>query len=280
MNTGGVNLKKRFACILLAMSMVIALAAGCASTAPTATSKPEEKTTIKIGTSSVAKDLAESGKKALEAKGYKVEITVFDDYVLPDDALAEGKLDANLYQHEAYMNNYNNSHNTKIIMLQPKLYNYYSGIYSVKATSLEALPNGGAVGIAQDAANINIQLKQLQEAGMITLSDKPAAGNLYTVADITKNPHGYTFVTADHTRYKNMGDYTLVVGTSNTMATAGVDPTKNLLKKFVDAKLALGMSVLEKNKDAKWVNDIMSAYTAKESIATVLPISGFEYAGQ
>ena len=271
---------KRILGILLGVSMVIILATGCSSTSTPATSTSEEKTTIKIGTSSVSKDLAESGKKALEAKGYKVEIIVFNDYVLPNDALAEGKLDANLYQHEAYMNNYNSSHNTKIIMLQPKLYNYYSGLYSVKANSIESLPNGGAVGIAQDASNINIQLKQLQEAGIITLSDKPAAGNLYTVADITKNPHGYTFVTADHTKYKNMGDYTIVVGTSNTMAEAGVDPTKNLLKKFVNTNLALGMSVMEKNKDAKWVKDIMSAYTSKESIANVPASSGFEYAGK
>lgn len=271
-------MKKRILCILLGVSMVIILATGCSSTNTTTASKSNEKTTITIGTSSVAKDLADSGKKALEAKGYKVEITVFDDYVLPDDALAQGKLDANLYQHEAYMNNYNSSHNTKIIMLQPKLYNYYSGLYSVKANSLETLPNGGAVGIAQDAANISIQLKQLQEAGIIALSDKPAAGNFYTVADITKNPHGYNFVTSDQTKYKNMGDYTMVIGTSNTMAEAGVDPTKNLLKKFVDPNLALGMSVMEKDKDAKWVKDIMTAYTSKDSIANVPASSGFEYA--
>lgn len=274
-------MKKRILGVLLIVSMFVSLAIGCSSkTENKAQSKAEEKNTIKIGTSSVSKDLADSGKKALEAMGYKVEIIVFDDYVLPNNALVEGTLDANFYQHEPYMDNYNKSHNTDIIMLQPKLFNYYTGIYSVKASSIEQLPNGGAVGIAQDASNISVQLQQLQEAGIIKLSDKPAAGEFYTVADIVDNPHDYTFVQSDHMKYKNMKDYTIVVGTSNTMATAGVDPTKNLLKKFVDDKLPLGMCVLAKNKDAKWAKDIMTAYTSKEAIDYVPASSGFEYVGK
>ncbi|WP_042331150.1 MetQ/NlpA family ABC transporter substrate-binding protein [Desulfosporosinus orientis] len=273
-------MKKKIFGILLCISMAVILVGGCSSTNTSSAGKSEEKTVINIGTSSVSKDLAESGKKALEDMGYKVEIKVFDDYVLPNDALAEGTLDANFYQHEPYMNNYNKSHGTNIIMLEPKLYNYYTGLYSVKADSIEDLPNGGAVGIAQDAANISVQLKQLQEAGIITLSDKPAAGDFYTVADIVKNPHNYDFVQSDHVKYKNMDDYTIVIGTSNTMAEAGVDPTKHLLKKFVDQDLTQGICVLAQNKDTKWAKDIMTAYTSKEAIANVPASSGFEYAGK
>jgi D-methionine transport system substrate-binding protein len=271
-------MKKKILAAILCASMVATLAVGCST--KSAESKSEKKTTINIGTSSVSKDLAESGKKALEAMGYKVQITVFDDYVLPNDALVQGKLDANFYQHEPYMNNYNQSHGSDIIMMNPKLYNYYTGIYSVKADSLDKLPNGGAVGIAQDASNISAQLKQLQEAGIITLSDKPATGQFYTVADIVKNPHNYKFVQSDSMKYKNMDDYTIVIGTSNTMAEAGVDPTKNLLKKFVDTDLALGICVSAKNKDTQWAKDIMTAYTSKEAINNVSASSGFEYVGK
>ena len=276
-------MKKKIFGVLLCVSMVAILAVGCSSTNSSnssTASTSKKKTTIIIGTSSVSKDLAESGKKALEAMGYKVDIKVFDDYVLPNDALVEGTLDANLYQHEPYMNNYNKSKGTDIIMLTPKLYNYYSGLYSVKANSIKDLPNGGSVGIAQDASNISIQLQQLQEAGIITLSDKPGAGEFYTIADIVKNPHGYTFVESDSTKLKNLKDYTIVIGTSNTMAQAGVDPTKNLLKKFVDTNLAEGICVSAKNKNAQWVKDIMTAYTSKGAIANVPASSGFEYAGK
>jgi D-methionine transport system substrate-binding protein len=275
-------MKKKIIGVLVCASMLATLAVGCSSknTNETATSSSEKKTTIKIGTSSVSKDLAESGKKSLEAMGYKVEITVFDDYVLPNDALVQGSLDANFYQHEPYMSNYNKSHSSDIMMMSPKLYNYYSGLYSAKANSIESLPNGGSIGIAQDAANISIQLKQLQEAGILTLSEKPGAGEFYTVADIVKNPHNYKFVQSDATKYKNMGDYTMIIGTSNTMARASVDPTKNLLKKFVDPNLAEGICISAKNKDTKWAKDIMTAYTSKEALANVPASSGFEYAGK
>jgi len=273
-------MNKKIIGLLLCVLMIGSFAVGCSSSNSSEKDGSGKKTTIKIGTSTVSKDLAESGKEALEAMGYKVEITVFDDYVLPNDALVEGTLDANFYQHEPYMINYNNSRNADIVMLQPKLYNYFTGLYSVKADSIENLPDGGAVGIARDAANISEQLKQLQEAGIITLSDKPAAGEFYTVADIVANPHNYNFVESDHTKYKNMNDYTIVIGTSNTMAEAGVDPTKNILKKFVDNDLTQGICVLSGNKDAKWVTDMMTAYTSDEAIANVPASSGFEYAGK
>ncbi len=271
---------KRVLGLLLCLIMLVTITAGCSSKKTGTESITKEKTTIKIGTSSVSKDLAESGKAALEAMGYKVEITVFDDYVLPNDALVQGKLDANFYQHEPYMKNYNNSNKTDIIMLEPKLYDYFTGIYSVKTDSLDKLPDGGAVGIAQDAANISEQLEQLQEAGIIKLSEKPGSGEFYTFADVIDNPHNYKFVQADHTKYKNMDDYTIVIGTSNTMAESGVDPTKNMLKKFVNKDLSLGICVMAKNKDAKWVKDIMTAYTSDETLAKVPGSSGFVYAGK
>lgn len=278
-------MRNRIFSLLLCILMVCILSTGCSSSkAPNNASsdkvESEEKTIIKMGTSSVSRHLAESGKEALEKMGYTVEIVVFDDYVLPNDALVEGTLDANFYQHEPYMKNYNDANNTDIVMLEPKLYDYYTGIYSVKATSIEELPDGGAVGIAQDASNISLQLEQLQEAGIIKLSEKPNEGDFYTVADIVENLHGYEFIQSDHTKYLNMEDYTLILGTSNTMAEAGVDPTQNILKKFVDSKYTEGICVMASNVEEQWVKDIMKAYTSKEAILNVPASSGFEYTGK
>lgn len=267
-------MKKKVLALALCLAMSLALCTACGS------SSNSEKKTIVIGTSSVSKDLAYSGKKALEDKGYKVKIKVFDDYVTPNDSLVEGSTDANLYQHEPYMENYNKSKDASIIMLKPKLWNYYSGIYSTKADSLEDLPDGGNVGIAEDAANIDTQLRQLQEAGLIKLSDKPASGELYKVSDVVSNPHNYNLITGGGNKYQNMDDFTLIIGTSNTMAEAGVDPTKHLLKKFVDNDLAEGMCVLKKNKDEQWVKDLMEAYTSKDAQDYVKPSTGFEYYGK
>jgi D-methionine transport system substrate-binding protein len=238
----------------------------------------EKKEKIIIATSSVSIDLAESGKDELAKMGYAVEIIVFDDYVLPNSALVEGSVDANFYQHEPYLNNYNDSNHTDIVMLSPKLYNYYSGLYSVKAATVQDLPNGGRVGIAEDASNISEQLVQLQETGIIKLRTQPSSGNFFTVADIVENSHGYEFTSGDHNKYRNMDEYACLIGTSNTMAEAGVDPTRNLLRKFFNKDLALGMCVMKKDQDAKWVQDIMEAYMSANARASVPASSGFEAA--
>ena len=226
--------------VLCAVFMGIFLT-GCSDTSEGKKQTDEKKEKIIIGVSSVSVDLGESGKKALEKKGYEVEVKVFDDYVLPNKALEEGSIDANLYQHEPYLDNYNKSNGTDIVMLEPKLYNYYSGLYSTKADSVEELPDGGKVGIAADASNIDEQLQELQSAGVIKLKDTPSSGEFFTFADVTENPHQYEFAQSDPNMYKNMEDYTCLIGTSNTMAEAGVDPTKNLLQKFVHDDLAIGM---------------------------------------
>lgn len=270
-------MKKRIAGILMCTLTAALLAAGCGKTdKEESKADPDKKEKIVIGTSSVSKDLAESGKAELEKKGYKVEIKIFNDYVLPNSALADESIDANIYQHEPYMNNYNDSNKTDIVMLSPKLYNYYSGLYSVKADSVETLPDGGKVGIAEDASNISEQLQQLEEAKVIKLSDKPSSGEFYTIADIVENPHNYEFPQGDQNKYKNMEEYACLIGTSNTMAEAGIDPTKNLLQKFVDEDLAIGMCVMEKNKDSKWTADLMEAYTSENARKNVPAASGFE----
>jgi len=272
-------MKKKLLRLLLCTAFIAACAAGCgkSDTQDQDTSLAEgKKEKIIIGTSSVSVDLANSGKEELEKLGYEVEIKVFDDYVLPNSALTEGSIDANIYQHEPYMDNYNESNGTEIIMLSPKLYNYYSGLYSDKADNIEDLPDGGKVGIAEDASNISEQLGQLQEAGIITLSDEPTSGEFYTVADIVENPHNYEFVSGDRNKYQNMDEYVCLIGTSNTMAEAGIDPTDNLLMKFTHDDLALGMCITKENQDEQWVQDIMDAYTSDNARANVPASSGFE----
>jgi D-methionine transport system substrate-binding protein len=269
---------KKISYLLLLSFIMTFFAVGCSKPTNESNSKNDEKKEIVIGVSSVSKDLGYSGKEELEKMGYKVDIKVFDDYVLPNNALVEGSIDANFYQHESYMINYNKSKKSDIVMLEPKLYNYYSGLYSVKANKIEDLPEGGYIGIAEDASNMSEQLKQFEEAGLIKLNDKPSIGEFFTPADVIENKKNYKFGQGDGNKYKNMEDYTCLIGTSNTMAEAGIDPTKNLLKKFVDPELALGISVIKENKDKQWVNDIMKAYSSEVAKSKVPKESGFEAA--
>ena len=264
--------KKVFALVfamLFCMSMILTGCGGGGSeeAAP-------EKTKIIIGTSNVSIDLADSGVKALEDMGYEVEVKVFDDYFLPNQALIEGSIDANLYQHKPFLDMYNDENDSDIVMLEPTLWNFWAGMYSTKADSIEDLPEGGLVGVAEDASNLDLDLRRMQDVGLIKLTDEEK--ELYDIADVVENPHNYEFVNADHTKYKNMDEYTFLIGTSNTMASSGVDPTQHLLKKFSDDTLALGMCVMPENQDAQWVKDLMAAYTSDEAKAAVPETTGFE----
>lgn len=239
-------------------------------------SADNSKQKITIATSSVSVDLANSGIQALEDMGYETEVVVFDDYYLPNEAIVEGSADCNLYQHEPFLDMYNEEKGTDIIMLDPKLWNFWAGIYSVKADSIEDLPDGGKVGVAEDASNLDQDLRRLESVGLIKLTDEDK--DLYDIADITENPHNYEFVQADHTKYSNMDDYTFLIGTSNTMASAGVDPTEHLLKKFVDDSLTQGMCIIPENQDEQWVADLMDAYTSDSARDAVPESTGFEAA--
>lgn len=249
-------------------------ASGEAAPAAEESAPANDKSKIVIGTSGVCTDIAYSGVEALEEMGYEVEIIVFDDYFLPNQALVEGSIDANLYQHPPFLNMYNEEKGTDIIMLDPHLWGYWSGLYSTKADTIEDLPDGGKVGVAKDASNLDLDLKRIQEAGLIKLTDEEK--ELYDIADIVENPHNYEFTNVDGNKYENMDEYTFITGSSNTMASSGIDPTEHLLMKFQETELIHGMCVLPENKDAQWVKDLMSAYTSDKAKAAVPASAGFE----
>lgn len=111
-------MKRKIVSLLGCTVMMTMLVAGCGNSGNESDSEEQNggtKDKIVIGTSSVSKDLAESGREELESMGYEVEIKIFDDYVLPNDALVEGSVDANIYQHEPYMNNYNDSNGRTLL---------------------------------------------------------------------------------------------------------------------------------------------------------------------
>ena len=265
-------MKKYLSLILITVLMMVA-AAGCGSS-DSDTSDSGTKDKIVIGTTSNAVDLVNSGIESLEEMGYEVEVVTFDDYNLPNEALTEGSVDVNFYQHTPFLDVYNESNGTDIQMMQPTLWNYWEGLYSTKADSLEDLPDGGMVGISDDASNMDVALRRIASTGLITIDeDKDLVG----IADIIDNPHNYEFVGTDGAlRWKNMDDYTFLTGTSNSMVDVGVDPTQHLLEKFSDESYALGICIMPENAETQWAKDIMTAYTSDKAKAAVQPSSGFE----
>lgn len=269
---------KKLLLILLSVFMLAFFAAGCStdtastnsnatdtSAGTTVTSPDPKKTTIRIGASADAIPLVDSGVSSLEAMGYKVDVVTFDDFFVPNVSLDEGSIDANFYQHKVFLDNYNSEKGTNIVMLEPSMYNYFLGFYAKGVTSVDELPDGGKIGIANDAANIDQFLRVMDKWGVITLTDKEKG--LYDITDIVDNPKKFKFVQLDYTQRcaaYDSGDLAAMVCASNTMFMAGLNPTKNLLFEEVDDDYALGICINAKkdNADVQWVKDMMAAYTS------------------
>lgn len=176
-------MKRRIAVLALALSLVLSLAA-CGS-------KGGDKT-ITVGASPAPHaEILEVAKEVLAKEGYTLEIKEFDDYVLPNEAVEDGSLDANFFQHITYMNDFNSSSGTHLVSAATIHYEPF-GIYAGKTASLDALADGAQIAIPNDATNGGRALLLLQENGLITL--KADCGLEPTVQDIVENPHSYEIV--------------------------------------------------------------------------------------
>ena len=226
----------------------------------------ETKTTLRIATVPVSRIMAESAIEPLEEMGYEVEIVMFDDYFTPNVALDEGQVDANFYQHQPFLDTYNEENGTDIVMLAP-CFLYYGGIFSEHYTSLDDLKENGAGGkfrIAQDASNQSLDLLTLQEAGLITLTDEEK--DLYGIADIVDNPYNFEFVyMEDNVAFSSRDEFAAYIGTSNTMAEFGIDPTENQLYYIDHSSEAIGVCVNAADADTQWAQDLLTAYTSEEA---------------
>lgn len=130
---------------------------------------------------SIYEDLWAPAQETLKDEGVDLEIVQFSDYVTPNNALANGEIDLNAFQHRIYfqseIDNYGyeiqNIGNTFIIPLN---------LYSQKVSSVEELKDGDTVAIPDDLTNGGRALKVLEAAGLIKLKD--SAGFNPTLDDI------------------------------------------------------------------------------------------------
>ncbi len=130
-------------------------------------------------------EILEFVKPTLAKEGVELNIKVFTDYVQPNVQVAEKRLDANFFQHQPYLDEFNKSRGTELVSVAGVHVEPF-GAYSSKHKSLNELPQGANVVIPNDATNGGRALLLLQKAGVITL--KPEAGILATPKDIVENP--------------------------------------------------------------------------------------------
>ena len=126
-------------------------------------------------------EILEEAKKILADQGWDLEITIFDDYVLPNEVVESGEFDANYFQHIPYLENFNAEKGTHLVNAGGIHYEPF-GIYPGTKKDLSELADGDTIAVPNDTTNEARALLLLQDNGIITLKD--CAGLEATVNDI------------------------------------------------------------------------------------------------
>ncbi|WP_448694467.1 MetQ/NlpA family ABC transporter substrate-binding protein [Pseudomonas moraviensis] len=196
-------------------------------------------------------EILEFVKPALAKEGVDLKVKVFTDYIQPNVQVAEKRLDANFFQHQPYLDEFNKAKGTDLVAvtgvhLEPL------GAYSSKLKKIEELPSGANVVIPNDATNGGRALMLLAKAGVIKLKD--SKNILSTVRDIAENPKDLKIrelEAATIPRVLTQVDLALI--NTNYALEAKLDPSKDAL-------------VIEGN-DSPYVNILVSRPDNKDSDA-------------
>ena len=173
---------------LVSFGLSLALAASALSV----TAFAEEDKTITVAASATPHaEILEQAKPLLEEQGWDLEVTVFDDYVQPNEVVESGDFDANYFQHIPYLESFNEEKGTHLVNAGGIHYEPF-GIYPGTKASLDELADGDSIAVPNDTTNEARALLLLQDNGIITL--KEGAGLTATKNDIVENPYNVDIV--------------------------------------------------------------------------------------
>ena len=221
---------KKFGAFLLAGVLAIGTLTGCGSTdkkAEGSTGSTDSKV-IKVAASATPHaEILEEAKPLLEKEGYDLEVTVFDDYVQPNEVVDSGDFDANYFQHAPYMEQFNKEKGTKLVDAGDIHYEPF-GIYPGTKKSLDEIADGDEIAVPNYTTNEARALLLLQDNGIIKLKD--GAGLTATVNDIAENPHNIKIVELEAAQVARVtGETAFVVLNGNYALQAGYSVKKDAL---------------------------------------------------
>ena len=172
-------------------------------------------------------EILEEAKAFLEEKGYNLEVTVFDDYVQPNEVVESGDFDANYFQHIPYLESFNEEKGTHLVNAGGIHYEPF-GIYPGTKDNLEDIAEGDKIAVPNDTTNEARALLLLQDNGVITLKD--GVGLEATVNDIAENPYNVEIVELEAAQVARVVDETaFVVLNGNYALEAGYSVSKDAL---------------------------------------------------
>ena len=270
---------KKLVSLLLTGALAFGLLAGCGGGAGTAetpagnTNTPSAETpageavTLRIGgTPAPHVEILEQVVPILAEQGITLDITTMNDYNTPNDAVEDGSLDANYFQHITYMNEYNESHGTHLVSVGEIHYEPF-GLYAGRTASLDALQEGAQIAVPNDATNEARALLLLEQEGLITLAEN--AGITATVLDIVDNPLNLEIVEIEAAQLPaRLPDVDMAVINGNYAIDAGLSVADALAIEDADGEAAAAyvnvVAVKEGNENNEAILALVEALKSDE----------------
>ena len=258
----------------IARRSIVLTALTLALTASFAHAKDPKDITIGTSAGPYADQIKLGIKPILEKQGYKVKLVEFNDYIQPNFALAEGSLDANVFQHIVYLKKFAAEHKlalTDLITIPTAPI----AIYSKKHKSLDEVKEGTTVGLPNDPTNQARALVLLDQLGWIKLraSFDPVRASEKDIAVNTKKIKLLPLEAAQLPRSLGDTDYSFING--NYALASGLKLTDALVAEKISPNYINLVAIRTADKDKQFARDLAAAYRSRE----FLDITNKHFAG-
>lgn len=244
--------------ILLAATSAVVISGSVL--APLAAAHAADKTTIKVGImSGEDEDVWREVVKQAAAKGLTVKPVVFNDYNQPNEALQNGEVDANAFQHQPFLDNQIKVNHYDIVRVGYTAV-WPIGLYSKKVKTAAELKDGAVIGVPNDPANEARGLVLLEQSGVIKL--KPGAGISATTADITENPRHVKIKELDSGIIgRSVPDLDAAIVNTDWALKSGLTPADRIAQEPVKGNPYNNfIAVKTADVNAPWVKTLVSSY--------------------
>lgn len=177
-------MKKKIVAALVGISVLGSVFVGCGSKGTDNKAGSTDKTIVVGAGVTPHAEILRAVESNLKEKGYTLKVVEYNDYVIPNTALEGGELDANYFQHQPYLDDFNKQKGTHLVSAASVHFEPF-GIYAGKTKALADLKEGAKVAIPNDTTNEARALLLLEAQGLIKL--KEGAGITATKVDIVEN---------------------------------------------------------------------------------------------
>lgn len=229
--------------------------------------KADDRTITVAASPTPHAEILEASKDLLKEKGYTLEIKEFDDYPQQNVVVDEGEFDANYFQHQPYLDNFNEEKGSDLVSAA-KIHYEPLGIYPGASEDLENIKDGAKIAVPNDATNEARALLLLEENGIITL--KEDAGLNATKKDVEENPHNIEIVELDAAQIARVvEELDFVVLNGNYALDAGFNvQTDAIAKEEADSEAAQTyaniIAVKKENKDSEKIKALVEVLQSEE----------------